>query len=99
MPKRNDRWLVSYPRHLLESWQANIDFQLMLDVDKVLRFMKKYVTKCERAMTKFIAAMMRRMLRKNIADGLSVQTALKRVMAKNLGQRMLSKQENTHLIL
>lgn len=43
--------------------------------------------------------MMRNILRKTIADGLSVQTALKRVMGKILGQRMLSKQETTHLTL
>ena len=98
-PLRNDRWLVSHPRHLLESWQANIDFQLTLDIDKVLKHMTKCVAKCEGAMTKGIAAMMRNTLRKTIADGLSVQTALKRVMGKTLGQRMLSKQQTTHLML
>ena len=50
-------------------------------------------------MTKGIVAMMRKMLRKTIADGLSVQTALTRVMGKTLGQRMLGKQETTHLTL
>ena len=72
VPLRNDRWLVSHPRHLLESWQANIDFQLIVDIKKVLRYMTKYVTKCESTMTKGIAAMMRNILRKTIADGLSV---------------------------
>ena len=99
VPLRNDRWLVSHPRHLLESWQANIDFQLIVDIKKVLRYMTKYATKCESTMTKGIAAMMRNVLRKTIADGLSVQTALKRVMGKILGQRMLSKQETTKLTL
>ena len=42
---------------------------------------------------------MRSMLRKTIADGVSVQTDLKRVMAKMLGQRILSKQKTTHLMI
>ena len=45
-------------------------------------------------MTKGITATTRKKLRKKIADGLSVQTALKRVMGKILGQRILSKQKN-----
>ena len=28
---RKDRWLVSHPRFLFESWQANADFQLVVD--------------------------------------------------------------------
>lgn len=36
-------------------------------------------------MTKGIATMMRNILRKTIADGLSVQTALKRVMGQDTG--------------
>ena len=43
--------------------------------------------------------MMRNVLRKTIAGGLSVQTALKRDVSKMLCQRMLSKQETAHLIL
>lgn len=31
---RNDHWLVSHPRFLFESWQANIDFQLVVDKKK-----------------------------------------------------------------
>ena len=55
--------------------------------------------KAEHAMTKGIAAMIRRMLQKTIDDGLSAQAALKRAMAKILGQRMMCKQETTHLML
>ena len=97
--KRNYRWLVSHPRHLLESCEANINFHLALDVDKVLRHMRKCVTKCEHGMTKCIASMMRRMIRKPISDGLSAPMALQRVMEKTMGQRILSKQETNHLIL
>jgi len=33
--KRNDRWLVAHPRYLLESWQGNLDYQLVVDYGKV----------------------------------------------------------------
>ena len=70
--KRNDRWLACHPRHLLENWQANIDFKTSLDIDKVLRHITKHVTKYEHDLTKGITAMMRSTLRKTITDGLSV---------------------------
>ena len=38
-------------------------------------------------------------MRNTIREGLSVQAALKRTMAKLLGERMISKQETCHLIL
>ena len=56
---RNDRWLVYHPRHLLESWRGNIDFQLIVGAEKVLRYMTKYVTKTESNMSKGVAAMIR----------------------------------------
>ena len=70
--ERNDRWLNSHIRPIIESWRANIDFQLILDAGKVVDYMTKYVTKVETAMTKGIAAMIRNILRTTIEDGMSV---------------------------
>ena len=97
--KINDSWLNSHIGPLLESWQANVDFQLIIDSGKVVRYMTKYVTKAESSMTKGIAAMIRNIMRNTIREGLSVQAALKRTMAKLLDERMISKQETCHLIL
>ena len=44
---RNDRWINSHMRGLMEIWMANMDFQLVVDVDKVIAYMTKYVTKPE----------------------------------------------------
>ena len=44
---RNDRWINSHMRGLMEMWMANMDFQLVVDVDKVIAYMTKYVTKPE----------------------------------------------------
>ena len=68
----NDKWLVCHPRHLLESWHGNIDFQLIIDIEKLLRYITKYVTKVEKNMTKGIAAMIRNILKKTIELGLNV---------------------------
>ena len=97
--KRNDKWLVAHPRFLLVSWQGNIDLQVIFDNGKVDNYLTKYVTKPEISMTKGIAAMIRNILKGTIEDGLSVQAALKRSMAKLLGERMMCKQEKSHLIL
>ena len=40
----NDRWFNSHIRPILEFWQTNIDFQLVLDVGKVVDYMPKYAT-------------------------------------------------------
>ena len=83
--------MVSHSHHFLESWLANIDFQLIVTIKKILRCITKYATKSESTITKGIAAIIRNILQKIIADGLSVQIALKQVMSKLLGRRMLSK--------
>ena len=97
--KRNDKWLVSHPRHFLESWQANLDYQLVVDYDKVFDYMTKCVTKTETSITKGIASMIRKLLVTAVENGNNVQSVLKRAMDKLLGERMISKQETTHLIL
>ena len=58
--KRNDNWLNSHIRPLLEFWQVNVDFQLIIDSGKVARHVTKYVTKAESSMTKGVAAMIRK---------------------------------------
>ena len=55
--KHNDRWLVVHPRYLLESWQGNLDYQLVVDYSKVFQYMTKYATKTELLMLKGIATM------------------------------------------
>ena len=50
-------------------------------------------------MTQGIVEMTRNILNKTIESGLSAQIDLKRVMAKLLGERIISKQEMLHLIL
>ena len=50
---------MSHPGHLMESWKANIDFQLMLCIDKVLKNVSKCVTNHKNIMTKVIACIVK----------------------------------------
>ena len=70
-----------------------------MDYDKVFDYMTKYVTKTETSITKGIASMIGKLLVTAVENGNNVQSVLKRAMAKLLGERMISKQETTHLIL
>ena len=81
-------------------WGANIDWQLVLDPGLVIDYMTKYVTKSELATTKTAARLMRSIFTRTVTDdGMSVQSFLRRIMNKLLGDRMLSKQETCHLML
>ena len=97
--QRNDKWLNSHCRPIIESWRANMDMRLIVDAGKVVDYMTKYVTKTEMRMSRRTALMVQKILEQAIDDGQSVQAALKRTMAKLLGERVVCKQETCHLIL
>jgi len=81
-------------------WGANIDWQLVLDPGLVIDYMTKYVTKSELATTKTAARLIHSILTRTVTDdGMYVQSFLRRIMNKLLGDRMLSKQETCHLML
>jgi len=97
--QRNDSWLNSHFRPAFESWKTNVDFQLIVDIGKVMGYMTKYVTKTETRVTKRVASMMKHILEASVVGNESLVAALKRTMAKLLGEQMLSMQETCHLIL
>ena len=79
--KRNDGWLNSHIRPVMEVWQANVDFQLVIDTGKIASYMTKYVTKSEPNLTrKSMKTAAAAILDKCIEDGLPALVALKRIM-------------------
>ena len=54
---RNDRWLNSHMYGLMQIWLANMDFQLVVDVNKVVSYMTKYVCKPEMEISKGLSKM------------------------------------------
>jgi len=45
--KRNDSWLNTHNRLMIQDWCANVDLQIIVDADACARYMAKYATKCE----------------------------------------------------
>ena len=84
---------------MLESWQANVGFQLIIDSGKVVRHVTKYVTNDDSSMHKGIDVMKRSIVRNTIKEGLRVRVVLKRVTTKLLGKRIFSKKRTCHLTL
>ena len=98
MTKRNDRWLNSHNRKFLESWMANMDFRLVVDIGKVMEYLTKYVTKAEKSLTRGMEYLVRSIMRANMLEGSDTLTTLRKIMGKLLGSRMISKQETCHLL-
>ena len=60
--KRNDRWLNSHMHGVMQVWLANMDFQLIVDVNKVVNYMTKYVCKPEVEMSKGLSKMVENLI-------------------------------------
>ena len=97
--KRNDKWVNSHMKGLMEIWLANMDFQLVVDVNKVVSYMTKYVCKPEIEISKGLSKMVEKVINVGHHSGLGTKGILKRVMTKLLGNRTMVKQESCHLIL
>ena len=98
MTTRNDSWLNSHSRAIMEVWRANMDIQLILDAGKVAEYMTKYVTKPESDMPISFRNMIRYIMQNQLANGNNVQSTMRIAMSKLFGERMLSRQETSHLI-
>ena len=97
--KVNDRFLNSHSRLLIESWQANIDIQIILDSGKVVEYMTKYVCKTEAASTKTILSMVKKIASSANEEGHPTTSVLQKTMGKLFGERDISQQETCHLML
>lgn len=97
--KRNDGWLNSTFRSIAEVWNANMDWQLVLDKGMVTEYMTKYVTKSDFSTDAGLQRLMKSVYRQTVTEqGRSSQACLRRLMSKLLGERIMSKQEKAHLI-
>ena len=60
-------------QELMEIWMANMDFQLVVDVDKVIAYMTKYVTKPEFEISSNMTKMILHVINKAHIDGLTTK--------------------------
>ena len=96
---RNDRWLNSHMYGLMQIWLANMDFQLVVDVNKVVNYMTKYVCKPEMEMSKGLSNMVKKLINVGHHTGLGLRGIFKKMMFNLIGSRTISKQESCHLSL
>ena len=96
--REKDQWINSFMPGILRVWRGNLDMQLVLDAGKVVEYMTKYVTKPESGMSKGASRLIRNVFQ-TAEDGQGVTSTLKRTMGKLLGERVMSQQEVSHLML
>ena len=75
-----------------------MDIQLILDAGKVAGYMTKYVTKPESDMPISHRNMIRYIMQNQLANDNYVQSTMKIAMSKLFCEKMLSRQETSHLI-
>ena len=94
IPSRNDTKMTEHNRFILQHWRANINVQLCLDVNAVVKYTSKYVAKSEKK-TQEIKDVM-----KNLVDYMDEDTtsasAMTMLMMKRAAQRDYRKPEVCH---
>ena len=81
----------------MEVWMANMDLNLALDADKVIVYMKKYVTKPEIELSSNMNKMILDVINETHIVGSTTKEIKK--MLRILGLCTLSKQKSCHLFI
>ena len=72
----NYRWIDFHVRGLMELWLAHKDFKLVVNIDKVIAYMKNYVTKPEIKIRTGLNKMIEKIINKLNANGLTTKAIL-----------------------
>ena len=95
--RRNDDRLNSHTRMMLQHWRANVDLQVVVDVDVCARYMAKYVSKSE-PRSKPATGILKDCVDR-LQDTDQAASALKKAMIQVAGERDMGAQETAHLLL
>jgi hypothetical protein len=99
IPKRSyDDRIASHNKHQLRYWRANVDFSIVHDYNKVIKYVSKYATKSETKSNAYKAAF-DEIYSNPLVDTRTTQQNLRKVMNKVLGQRDISMHEALHLCM
>ena len=74
----NNRWLHSHMYGLIQIWLANMDFQLVVDINKVVNYMTKYLCKPKIIMSKGLSNMVQKMINVGHHTGLGLRVIFKK---------------------
>jgi hypothetical protein len=99
LPRRNDAWVNSHNRSIMEVHAANFDLRLTIDIGKIMGYMNKYINKSESCTTPGAMRMMKRLMKANLEQGSDSTRVLKQTMGRTMGERTIPKQEAVALML
>ena len=95
--KRNDDRLNSHNRVMLQHWRANVDLQIIVDVDACARYMAKCAAKGE-PRSQPVNEILKTCVDKVKPDDKASST-IKKAMMKVVGERDFSAQETAHMLI
>ena len=95
--RRNDPRINSHNRVMLQNWRANVDMQIIVDADACARYLTKYAAKGEPISKQASTILANTMEQLRETDNTS--SVLKRAMIQVAGERDISSQETSHMLL
>ena len=95
--QRNDPRVNSHNRVMLQHWRANVDVQIIIDVEACARYMAKYAAKAE-PRSKSVKTIFKTCV-DTLHDDSDSRKALRSAMLRAVGERDFSSQETAHMLL
>lgn len=97
LTKRNDPRVNSHNRLLIQNWRANVDIQIIVDADGCANYLAKYAAKGEPPSNTLKPVFTTCVERLN--DTSDTASLFRRSMLRAAGQRDISAQETSHLLM
>ena len=95
--KRNDPLINTHNQTLLQHWRANVDVQVIIDIEDCVRYMTKYAAKAE-TKTQTAKKIFRTCVNR-LSQTSQTKNAFRSAMIKSIGERDFSAQETAHMLL
>ena len=95
--QRNDPRINSHNRIQLQHWRANVDLQIIVDVEACARYMAKYAAKGE-PRSDSVHSIFKSCVDDHSANS-PTHKILRRAMLRSVGERDFSAQETCHMLL
>ncbi|XP_053204723.1 uncharacterized protein LOC128389199 [Panonychus citri] len=97
VPKRNDESMNRYNDFIIQTWRANIDFNIVTSVDLVLNYIAKYVTKGEVSSMDFNALVDK--ISHDLRADSHGTSLIRKIVQASLSGRDYSAQEVVHVLM
>ena len=95
--KRNDPRVNSHNRVLLQNWRANVDIQVVIDMEACAKYIAKYVAKGEPPSTSMLSIFSTCV--DKLHETSNTASLFRCSMMRAVGERDISAQETAHLLL